>query len=244
LKIEIIVGFSGPEPESIYGLSTITHHGTIERYANQSGCLAEDRAQSSATHLEGAVEPHFNCLVLTTDLPWVGATEPVVWDFVLPAVLNCLLKNTVFVAKAITHRWDFHRSHRIEEASSQTSQPSIAQPRVGLLLQQFVPIELLFLDDFPGDVIKKKVRDIVSQRTTDEKFHRKVVNALWVRAFIGLLGLNPSLRKDITHRMSDCFQTLASADLSRFQDVIKYEVAFVERIVRPGELDRAAAVTF
>src|SRR5262249_17190049 len=86
--------------------------------------------------------------------------------------------------------------------------------------------------------------DIVSQRTTDEKFHRKVVNALWVRVFIGLLGLNPSLRKDIAHRMSDCFETLASADLSPFQDVIKYEVAFVERIVRPGELDRAAAVTF
>src|SRR5204863_311173 len=66
------------------------------------------------------------------------------------------------------------------------------------------------------DVIKEKVRHIVSQRTTDEEFHRKVVNALGILALIRLLGPNPSLRKDITHRAGDSLETLASADRGCF----------------------------
>jgi len=103
---------------------------------------------------------------------------------------------------------------------------------------QIVPIELLFFDGFFGDVIKKKVRDIVSQRTTDEKFHRKVLNALRIPAFVGLLGLNPSFRKDIAQRAGDGFKTLAIADRRCFQNVVKDEVAFIERIVRPSELNQ------
>ena len=171
------------------------------------------RRASPATHLKRAVEWHIDRLVWATDLPRVRATEPVVWDFVLPAILNGLLEDTVFVAKAITHRWDFHRSHRVQEAGRQPPEPSIAQSCVGLLLQQLVPIKLLFLNGLFGNLIEKKVRDIVSQRTTDEKFHREIVNALGVLALIGLLGPNPSLRKDVTHGTSDGFKTLSNADL-------------------------------
>src|SRR5215467_13484906 len=61
---------------------------------------------------------------------------------------------------------------------------------------------------------------------------------------IGFLCSNPSLRENITHRACDGFKTLAGADLSRLQNVIKYEVAFVEGILRPSELNRATPVSF
>ena len=195
--------------------------------------------KAAATQLERAIEWHFDRLVLATDFPGVRTTEPVVWNFVLPAVLNGLLEHTVFVAEAITHRRNFHRSHRIEKTGRQAPEPSIAQASVGLLLQQLVPIELLFLNGLFGNLVEKKVRDIVSQRTTDEKFHREIVNALGVLAVIGLLGPNPSLRKDITHGTSDGFKTLAIADLRRFHNVIKDEVALIKSVVRSGELEPA-----
>jgi hypothetical protein len=56
--------------------------------------------------------------------------------------------------------------------------------------------------------------------------------------------LTPSLRKDITHGAGDSLKTLATANLRRFHNIVEYEVAFVERIVRPRELDRAASVSF
>ena len=37
LKVEVIVRRRGPEPERIDGLAAVTHHGTIERNADQTG---------------------------------------------------------------------------------------------------------------------------------------------------------------------------------------------------------------
>src|SRR5262249_41102056 len=91
---------------------------------------------------------------------------------------------------------------------------------------------------------KKEVRNIVSQRTTDEEFHRKVVNTLGILSVIGFLCSNPSLRENVTHRACDRFKTLASADRGCSQDVVEYQMPFVQRILRPSELDRAAPVSF
>ena len=45
LKVEVVVGRRGPEPKRIDGLAAEAHHGTIEGNADQTGRLAEDRAQ-------------------------------------------------------------------------------------------------------------------------------------------------------------------------------------------------------
>jgi hypothetical protein len=50
-------------------------------------------------------------------------------------------------------------------------QPPVTQARIGFLLQQLEPIEVLLLDGFFREVIKKKVRNIVGERAADEKFH-------------------------------------------------------------------------
>src|SRR5215472_14046905 len=63
----------------------------------------------------------------------VRPAEPVVRLFLLPAVLNGLAKNAVFVAQPVAHRGELHRGHRVEEAGCQTPKSSIAQARVGLL---------------------------------------------------------------------------------------------------------------
>src|ERR1043166_6703814 len=122
--------------------------------------------------------------------------------------------------------------------------PPLPKPASGSCFQKPEQINPLFFEDPFCGVIKKKVRYIVRQRTTDQEFHGKVVNALGILTFVGCLGLNPSLRKDVTHRARDGFKTLASADRGCFQHVVKHEVAFIERILSPAELNRTAPVSF
>ena len=128
---------------------------------------------------------------------------------------------------------------RIEEASRQAPETPIAQARVGFLLQQLEPIEVLLLDGFFRDGIEEKVRDVVGQRAADEKFHREIVDALGVLALIGLLGTHPSLREDIAHGAGDGLKTLASADRRHFHNVVKDEVPLVERIARSRSTEPA-----
>ena len=82
----------------------------------------------------------------TSDFPWVRAAQPVVRLFVLPAVLDGLLEDAVFIAQAVAHGRELHRGHGIEEAGRQAPEPAITQTRVGLLFEQLEPIEVLLLD--------------------------------------------------------------------------------------------------
>ena len=63
---------------------------------------------------------------------------------VLPAVLDGLSEDAVFVAQPVAHGRELHRRHRIEEARRQAPEPAVAQARVGLLLEQLEPVEAAF----------------------------------------------------------------------------------------------------
>src|SRR5437762_843712 len=192
--------------------------------------MTGDRAQDTAAYLERAIELNVHRLVWARNLPWVGSTEPVVRDFALPAVLNRLFKDAVFVAQAVAHGGNLHRRHRIEEARRQAPEAAVTQARIGFLLQQLEPIEVLLLDGVFREVIKKKVRNIVGERAADEKFHREIINPLWILALIGFFRIHPSLRKDIAHGAGDRLKTLSSADRRYFHDVVKEQVPLVERV--------------
>src|SRR4029077_20006209 len=142
LKVEVIVSRRSPEPERINGLATVTHDRSIERDANQAGGLAEHRAQFSAPHFERAVELYVHRIVRAGNLPRVGAPEPIVRQFVLPAILDGLLEDTVLIPQSITHGWNLHRGHRIKEAGRQTSKTSVAEAGIGFLLQHFEPVQI------------------------------------------------------------------------------------------------------
>ncbi len=120
--------------------------------------------------------------------------------------------------------------------------PPITQTRVWLLFKQLEPVDFLLLHGFFGEVIKKKVRNIVSERAADEKFHREIINPLWILALIGFFRMHPSLRKNIAHRAGDRLKTLSRSDRRHFHNVVKEEVPLVERVVRSGELNRPAAI--
>src|SRR5271170_3951287 len=109
--------------------------------------------------------------MLASNLPRVGTAQPIVRLFMLPAVLDGLLEDAILVAQAIANRGQLHRRHGVEEAGGQTPKPAIYEAGVGFPLKNFEPVKVLLLDGLLHNRIEQKVRNIVRQRTPDEKLH-------------------------------------------------------------------------
>src|SRR5215475_15047667 len=221
LKVKVIVCSCGPKPECIDGLAAVTHHRAIERHTDEAGWAADDRSQGSTAHLEGAVEFYVHRLVWTLDLPRVRTPKPVVRHFMLPAILDGLLENAVFVPQSIAHGWNLHRRHGVKKASRETPQTTITQTGVGFLFQQLEPVEVLLLGGFFRNRIEKEIGDVINQRAADEKLHREIVDALGVLALVGFLREYPTLRQDIAHGAGKSLRTLPRPSGHQLDDVVK-----------------------
>ncbi len=242
LEIEVVRRRRGPQSERVDALAAVAHHGAIERNADQAGRAAVDRAQGPSPHLERAAELDLHLLVRARDLPGVGAAQPVVRALLLPAGLDDLPEDAVFVAEPIAHGRELHRGHRVEEARGEPPEPPIAQARVGLLIEQAQPVEVLLRDHLLRDGIEQEVRDIVGQRPADQKLHREVVDALGVLALVRGLRPQPALREDVPHRAREGLEALTGAGCPWIEHVVEHEMPVVERVARPREVDGAAPV--
>ena len=196
----------------------------------------------AATELEGATQLDFHLLVRASDLPGIRPAEPVVGLLVLPAVLNSLTKDAVFVPQTVAHGGKLHRGHRVEETGGQAPEPAVAKAGVGFCFKHAEPIEVLLLDGLPGDGVEQEVRHIVCQAAPDEKLHRKVIDSLGVLALIGVLGEQPALREDVPDGAGNCLEAFSRARGGQFDDVIEEQVPLVKRLIRARELHRTAPV--
>src|SRR5580698_3251767 len=64
--------------------------------------------------------------------PGVAEGQPILRDFLLPAVADDLPEKTVVVANAVTMRRDGERGHGIHEAGGETTETAIAERRIRL----------------------------------------------------------------------------------------------------------------
>ena len=193
-------------------------------------------------HRERAVQFDLDGLVRAGDLPRVLAAQPVVRLFVLPAVLDGLFEDAVFVTQPIAHGRELHRRHRVEKTSRQAAEPAVSQTGIGFLFDEAEPVEVLLLGDLLHERIEQQIGDIVGERAPDQKFHRQIVDPLRVLPVIGAVGQHPALRQHIPHRARGRLEALARPGGFRSDDVVEKQVPLVQGVVGPGEPDRAAAV--
>jgi hypothetical protein len=161
---------------------------------------------------------------------------------VLPAVLNGLFEHAVFVTQAVPGSRNLHRGHRIQKASRKTPETAITQAGIRLLFQQLEPVEVLFLDRCFRNGIEEKIRNVIGERAADEKFHREIVNTLRILTLVSLFGMNPALRQNIAHRVSDRLEAFASADRGHLHDVVKDEMTLVKRLVSATKPNGSATI--
>src|SRR5580698_5627236 len=110
--------------------------------------------QAASVQLEGAIQLDFDLLVAASDFPWVGAAKPIVRLLVLPAVLDSLFEDSVFITQSVPNGRQLHRGHRIEEARSQTPKAAVSQARIGFPLEQVRPVKVFSFDRLLGDGIE------------------------------------------------------------------------------------------
>ena len=242
LKIEAAGGCRGPQPQRVDRLAAVADDRTIERHAEQARRTAGYRPQTAALHLERRAEPDLDRLLRSRNFPRIRMPQPVVRLFALPAVLDRLLEDAVFVAQPVPHRRKLHRRHRIEKAGGEPAEPAIAEPGVGLLLEDREPVELLFVKEAARDRVEAQVQDVVGQRAPDQELHRQVIDPFRVLAVVGVLGSVPALREDIPHRVRHGLVPLARPDIGGIENGVEHQVPLVKRVAAAGEFDRTAAV--
>src|SRR5215510_13593008 len=114
-------------------------------------------------YLKGTIQLDFNLLMRPLNLPWVLMAEPVVRLFLLPSILDCLLKNAILIPQAIAYRGQLHRCHRVQEASRQSPQSTVTEASIGLLFKEPKPIKVFLFDSLFSDRINQKIGHIVGE---------------------------------------------------------------------------------
>ena len=125
-----------------------------------------------ATKLDG------HGLVLTTDLPGIAVGEPLVGGLDLAAVDNLLLKQAIAVAHAVAVAGNALGCHGIQEARGQTTQATVAQGRIGLLVLDDGQVKAHVVECLGDHVAHAKFEQVVVKQAADQKLVREVVQAL------------------------------------------------------------------
>ena len=119
----------------------------------------------------------------------------------LPAVLDGLSEDAVFVTQPIAHRRQLHRRHRVEKASRQAPEPAVSRARRRALASMRPSQSTFFCSAIRfAKGSSRRLVILLVERAPDQKFHRQVVDALRVLAVVGAFCPHPALREDIPHR--------------------------------------------
>ena len=137
LQIKVLLDrLGGPDAQLVDGLACIAHDGDVIRDGQDVLRVyrAVERAAVLLKALDAAAKLNGHGLVLTTDFPRIAVGEPLVGGLDLAAVDDLLLKQAVAVAHAVAVAGNALGCHGIQEARGQTTQATVAQGRIGLLV--------------------------------------------------------------------------------------------------------------
>ena len=160
----------------------------------------------------------------------------------LPAVVDGLFEDAVFIAQPIAHGRQRQRGHGIQKARRQTSQPAIAQPGVRLLFEKLEEINMFLLCRLPDKGVEQEIGDVIGERTPNQVLHREIVNTLGVFPGVVFFGADPALRQEVADRAGQSLETFARDGGAGRDDVVKNQVALIGSIAGTRKLDGATAV--
>ncbi len=235
LKIEGMSRGGAPQTQRVDRLAAVSDHRPIIGDADQRRGLVRNHAQLALAQFKRAAEGHWHAFRGPHDLPGIRISQPVVRPLLLPAVLNSLLKDTVLIAQAIAHRRQLHRGHGVEEAGGETTQTAIAQASVRLLVEDLPPLASVAFETRSDDRIEQQIHDVVAERPADEKLDRDVINSLRILVRVGLVGAQPSVRKNVSNRARGGLVALARIGSVGLDNVVVFQMPFIKRIGRAGE---------
>ena len=118
----------------------------------------------------------------------------------LPAVADLLLEQAVLVADAVAVGGDGERGHAVHVAGGEPAEPAIAERSVRFELAQLVEIDAEVGQCRSRLVQKAQIDQRVEQQASDQKFDRKVIDALGLPAFAALFRIQPAVDDPVADR--------------------------------------------
>ena len=99
----------------------------------------------------------------------------------------------------------------------------------------------LFAEAVVDQRIEREIHDVVGERAADEELNRHIIDPLGIEARVCLIRAEPAIRNDVSHRASGGLVSFPQVGVG-FDNAVKLEMPFVERVRRPGKAwgDRAA----
>jgi hypothetical protein len=94
----------------------------------------------------------------------------------------------------------------------------------------------------PDDRIEHEFQDVIAERAADEKLDRDIVDPLWILARVGLVGLKPTIGKNVSYRAGGGLVALSRVGGLELDDIVELHAPLIEPIGGSGEGRRADAV--
>ncbi len=127
-----------------------------------------------------------------------------------------------------------------EETGRQTPEAAIAEARVRLLVKDLPPLTVVKTP--PDYRIEHEVQDVIAERAADQELDRNIIDPLWILARVGLVGLQPTLRKNVSDRAGGGLVALSRVGGLELDDIVELHAPLVERVRRSGEGRRTDAI--
>jgi len=135
--------------------------------------------------------------------------EPVVGGFHLPAVLDALEEDAELVADAVAVGRKAQRGHGIDEAGREPPQAAVPQPRIPLLAEHLLQVEIQPIDRLLGGVVESQVEEIGLEQFSHQEFQRQVIAPPDVLVVVILLGDDPPFHQIVAHGQLDRLELVA-----------------------------------
>ena len=133
------------------------------------------------------------------DLPWRPRGEPVVRSFLLVAIIDLLLKETILIVNAIAIPRHVQGGQGVQETGRQTTEAAIAQGGIALALLHHAQLHSEGVQRFLTQRKETEIIQVVAQRAAHEKLDGQIVYALGLCLTVALFSSQHAIHQLITH---------------------------------------------
>ena len=179
VQTEICDRFCIPDSQSIDNLVVISNNRHIVRNRHNRLISFLYKMISSCrrivNHPHITAEFYFFCVFRAAQLKRISILQPVIRHFYLITIFNLLFKQTIVVTDTAAICAISQCCQRIKKTCCQSSQTTVSQRRVRLLILDHIQIKSQLFQSFFYFFIRCQVDQIISQSSSHQKFHGQIV---------------------------------------------------------------------
>ena len=147
------------------------------------------------------------------DLPRISITQPKIRDFALIAIMDDLLEDAVIVSYAISPGRIVESRHRVKETCSQSSQATVTQSSIYLLLIDVLERVPQIFQSLFVLLFNIEITESILKTPSNEELQRYIVYFLGIAHIEGSMGVVETLDESVSDRVCDCLVAMSFLEI-------------------------------